>query len=319
MCAALAVALLVAGCGVAADAPRPVSGSGARGVQSLPATGPAAVRAPPNATMRGTVSVCVKPRRARLRAVAFDGRVLPFTVRGGAEPRCRGGALRILRIQALTVGGRRTYVRRGGCDRPAPHDRCRRQPTVHLFAADLAPVPLDEAARAGNGAPLAGCDRPAVNDPAAVDRRMIDRMYYKRPSELPGRSIDGARWSNYGDPGRRFSRVHLNYLLWNLPRDADGVLPGGGIVEAVLTQGQPLAVCGTPGLSLPSFDRRGRRNGRVRWAYARVSGDAQDAYGWVMVGYAYGGRPFVRSLQSGGGAGQPATAQSANDVHATSG
>jgi hypothetical protein len=122
-------------------------------------------------------------------------------------------------------------------------------------------------------------------------------MFYKRPGDLPGRSIAGARWSNYGDQSRRFGGRPYGYLLWNLPRTATGVLPGGGIVQAVLSQGQPLLLCDVAELTLASFDARGRRNGSVRFAYAAVrDGDAR-IYGWVMRGYRRAGRPFTSTLR----------------------
>ncbi len=134
------------------------------------------------------------------------------------------------------------------------------------------------------------------NDPAADDGR-LERMYYKRPSDLPGRSVSGARWSNYGDQRRRFGGRSYSYLLWNLPRTPDGVLPGGGIVQAALSQRQPLKVCDVPALSLPSFDARGRRNGFVRFAYAEVASAGQTIHGWVMRGYRDTGRPFRSTLR----------------------
>ena len=258
--------------------------------------GPMAAPAAPNNTMPGRVSTCVRPLRARVPAYTFDGRRLGFRVSGGREPRCLNGELRILRIAPLLVGGEPTLVRRGGCDYPERGSRCARQPTVHVRAADLAPVPLEPQHRNRNGEPAGSCTRVASNDPGADDGRLT-RMFYKRPSDLPGRSVSGARWSNYGDQRRRFGGRSYSYLLWNLPRTATGVLPGGGIVQAVLAQGQPLRLCDVPDLTLPSFDARGRRNGHVRFAYARVS-SSEIAHGWVMSGYRYRGRAF-RSTVSG--------------------
>jgi hypothetical protein len=273
-----------------------LAGCGAQAPELRRAAATTAVATAPNNTMSGAVSTCVRPRQRHLRGYTFDGHRLPLRISAGAEPRCRGGRLRILRIQALTVGGRTTYVRRGGCDRPAPGEDCSRQPTVHLRASDLEPVPLATAERAGNGAAVRPCRRPVVGRPSAV-RRELDRMFYKQPRDLPGRSISGARWSNYGNVGRRFHAGRsLNYLLWNLPRTAAGVLPGGGIVEAVLAQGQRLTLCDVPGLTLSSFDRRGRHNGRVRFAYAKVANRHDQIYGWVMRGYTYFGRPFRSTL-----------------------
>jgi len=251
----------------------------------------------PNNTMPGRVSTCVRPLRARIAAFTFDGRRLAFGARAGREPRCGRTRLRILRIAPLRVGGEAMFVRRGGCDYPERGSRCARQPTVHVRAGDLAPVPLEPQHRNGNGEPAGSCAHAASNDPRSDDGRLT-RMFYKRPSDLPGRSVSGARWSNYGDQRRRFGGRPYSYLLWNLPRTAAGVLPGGGIVQAVLSQGQPLRLCDVPGLTLASFDERGRRNGSVRFAYVEVPHAGATIHGWVMRGYRYrDGR--LRSTVSG--------------------
>jgi len=248
--------------------------------------------AAPNNTMSGRVSTCVRPLTARPAAFTFDGRRLAFRVTPGREPRCGRGKLRILRIALLGVGGEPTYVRRGGCDYPERASRCARQPTVHVRAADLAPVALTPEHRNGNGEPPAGsCARPASYDPAAAGRG-LERMFYKRQSDLPGRSVSGARWSNYADQRRRFGGRPYGYLLWNLPRTAAGVLPGGGIVQAVLSQGQPLRLCDVPAVTLPSFDAQGRRNGHVRFDYAQVANGDTTIHGWVMSGYRFRDRAF---------------------------
>lgn len=250
----------------------------------------------PNNTMSGRVSTCVRPKRPRLAAYAFDGRILPFRVTAGREPRCLDGKLRILRIQPLVVRGEVAFVRRGGCDRPKRPSRCAPQSTAHVLARDLGQVEVDAEMRNGNGAPAGSCGLTARNDPAAVGPE-IRRMFYKQPADLPGRSIAGALWANYGNPGRRFGPASVNYVMWNLPRTPAGVLPGGGIVQAVLRQGQTVRLCDVPGLSLPSFDARGRRNGRVRFHYAAVANAEQTIHGWVMRGYAHRREPFTSTLR----------------------
>ena len=260
------------------------------------------------------ISACVPVREpARTPALAFDGTRLPFELATGQEPgtrpHCRPDELRLLRLQALSIAGDRTYVRRGGCRLPCVV----RQATVHVAAVALKrPVSLlPVAARNGNGAPVAGCDAVVRNAPRMVGGR-LRRMFYKTPAELrrrrnAGRSGgDGARWSNYGNPGATYASAgrpatHYNYLLWNLPRTRRGLLPGGGIVEAILPDGTPLALCAGQRLRLRSFDRRGARNGHVDFGYARVRGrTAADGvagsyaiYGWVLLGYRYRDEPYT--------------------------
>ena len=269
-------------------------------------TGDGARRTAANHSFRASpISECVPVRdRASTPALGFDGARLPFELATGAEPgsrpRCRPGELRLLRLQALSIGGRRTYVRRGGCALPCVV----RQATVHVAAAALKrPVRLlGVAARNGNGAAVGGCDRTVRNAPQHVTAT-LRRMFYKTPAELrrrraAGRSGgDGARWSNYGNPGATYATggraaTHYNYLLWNLPRTRRGLLPGGGIVEAILPAGAPVALCAAERLRLAAFDRRGARNGHVDFGYAKVrgaspAGGSYAIYGWVLLGYRY--------------------------------
>lgn len=258
------------------------------------------------------ISQCLRARRPdRVRALAFDGTQLPASVAAGHEPgtrpRCRRDELRVLRFQALSIDGERTYVRRGGCALPCVV----RQATVHVPARALArPVRLlPRSARNGNGEPLADCGEVVHNAPQRAGPE-LRRMYYKTPAELrerrnAGRSGGiGASWSNYGDPGATYRspagrRAHYNYLLWNLPRTPARLLPGGGIVRAILRAGRPLALCSGRRLTLASFDRDGAANGSVDFAYARVRSAGSSSYaihGWVLVGYRYGDGAYVATV-----------------------
>ena len=276
-----------------------------------------AMRAPAaNASFRASlISACVRAERpARVRALAFDGAQLPASVGAGHEPgsrpRCDRRELRVLRFEALRIGGERTYVRRGGCALPCVV----RQATVHVPAGAFAERVrlLPRAARNGNGEPVPGCTERVRNTPQAVGAE-LRRMYYKTPAELharrnAGRSGGiGASWSNYGDPGATYRspggrRAHYNYLLWNLPRAERGLLPGGGIARAILRGGQPLVLCAGQRLTLPAFDRDGAFNGEVTFGYARVRGRAGPRggsyaiHGWVLLGYRYRDRPFVATV-----------------------
>jgi len=278
-------------------------------------SGESARRPAPNRQFAASlISQCVAVRdRARTPALGFDGAALPFALATGSEPgtrpRCRRDELRLLRLQALRIGGEPTYVRRGGCALPCVV----RQPTVHVPASALTrPVSLlPVAARNGNGAAVPGCSQTVRNAPQLVGRE-LRRMYYKTPAELharrnAGRSGgDGARWSNYGDPGATYpgpdgAVAHYNYLLWNLPRTTRGLLPGGGIIEAILPAGAPLSLCAGERLRLPAFDREGARNGSVDFGYAMVrgvtpAGGSYAIYGWVLLGYRYAERSYVATV-----------------------
>lgn len=290
-------------------------------VAPVRASAPAGDHVGPAAANRGfaasPISACVRARRpARVRAVALDGTRLPRSVAAGHEPgsrpRCRRDELRVLRFEALRIGGERTYVRRGGCALPCVV----RQATVHVPAAALAGAValLPRAARNGNGEPVAGCDTAARAAPQRVGHALA-RMYYKTPAELrrrrnAGRSGGaGASWANYGDPGATYRspagrRAHYTYLLWNLPRTADGLLPGGGIVRAVLRAGRTVALCPGARLTLPAFDRGGAPNGHVDFGYARVrnrapGGGSYAVHGWVLLGYRHREEAYVATTVAG--------------------
>ena len=279
------------------------------GVDAVPAP-----PAPNNPFAAALVGECVRAKRpARVRAMALDGAQLPRSVAAGHEPgtrpRCARDELRLLRFEALRIDGERTYVRRGGCALPC----VLRQATVHVPADAFVRRPdlLPFAARNGNGEAVDGCPQEARAAPQLAGRA-LERMYYKTPAELrarrnAGRSGGGgARWSNYGDPGATYRspagrRTHYTYLLWNLPRSETGVLPGGGIVRAVLRAGHPVVLCDGRRLTLPAFDRRGAPNGYVEFGYARTSTAATAAsaalHGWVLLGYRYRERPYVATVQ----------------------
>ena len=260
------------------------------------------------------IDSCVAPSRTGdIPAYALDGTRLDAPVRTGHEPgthpRCADGTLRVMRLGTVTIDGAPAYLRRGGCQTPCVV----RQPTVLVRAADLATTPalLPRSVLAGDGAPAPGCSRTATTTPASAGLA-LGHMYYKTPAEIGSTRRrtavvgDSARWSNYGDPGRRFqsasgSHSDYGYLLWNLPRSqAGGPLPGGGIVRAPLAAGAQVTLCAPPKLTLPSFDATGRPNGSVQFGYARaVDGAGAPIFGWLLVGYTYHRRPFQPTITGG--------------------
>jgi hypothetical protein len=164
---------------------------------------------------------------------------------------------------------------------------------------------------AGDGDPAPGCTRTVTSAPANAGPE-LGHMYYKTPAEVGSTRRrtavvgDSARWSNYGDPGRRFRSASgdhsdYGYLLWNLPRSqAGGPLPGGGIVRAPIAAGTQLELCAPPKLTLPSYDASGAPNGSVVFGYASAPDSAgAPIYGWLLLGYRYTDRPFQATVTSG--------------------
>jgi hypothetical protein len=257
---------------------------------------------PADRGLSSAVSQCLrlKDPAAGVAAYAADGARLPFDVFAGHEPgtqpRCAPDELRVSRLAALTIDGRSTYVRRGGCQAPCVV----REATVHVPAAAFAVGVrlLGVAARRGDGAPRAGC-RTVVRDAPQLAGRALAAMFYKRPAaSTPGPAPSaetGARWSNYGNPGALYAtgegpRTSYNYMLWNLPRTPRGVLHGGGIVEAVIARGDPIELCPATALTLPAYAVDGRADGDVEVSYAAIrAGSGTRVYGWVLLAYTYRG------------------------------
>lgn len=298
--AGLLIAVTAAGCGAGAGS---LASGAAPPRNASPARLARASDGPANRGLSSAVSQCLplKDPAAGVAAYAADGTRLPFDVRAGHEPgtqpRCRPDELRVSRLAKLSIDGQPTYLRRGGCQTPCVV----RQATVHVPASAFAsPLRLlGVAARHGDGAPLAGC-RASVRDAPQLAGRALERMFYKRPTRgqaARGISADvGARWSNYGDPGALYRSVtgraaNYDYLLWNLPRTPRAVLHGGGIVEAVIAQGDPIELCPGSEETLPSWGADGRADGDVEVAYAALrTGSGARLYGWVLLAYTHRGR-----------------------------
>ena len=215
---------------------------------------------------------------------------------------CGLGYLRTLRLQTLTVDGRVTYVNRGGGT--DTESGLVRQPTTHVSASDIIGESLlPTAARNGNGSAPASCAGSVVYARAdLVEQSKLDAMSYKKKTNENGDR--GSVWGNYGNPGSRFGTTY-NYILWNLPRTPSGLLPGGGIVEAVVKPGHAVRLCEVDALWLPGYalDSNGlatdTQNGYVVFAYGRAHSDSGSTiYGWLLLGYSYNGGPFHATATS---------------------
>ncbi len=191
------------------------------------------------------VSDCVYPKaRTGVAAFAFDGSYFPFALDAKtAWPGCEHapGSIRVLKLQALTVGGRTTTC-------PAAAAASRTSTSRRATSSARSPCSRTAPATATAAA------RPAARFPIyARPTALPDDMKYK-PGQPAG---SGASWANYGDPGARFGS-HSTYMLWNLPRrDAGGTeteVGGGGIIMATIKPRQKLLVC----------DVAHQRPGRVR-------------------------------------------------------
>jgi hypothetical protein len=232
-----------------------------------------------NRTMSG-ISQCL-PGKSGAALFGFDGTYLNGYSVSPPGPTCAAGELRVQRLEALRVGGRTTYMNRGGGSGG--------QRSGHISSTDLLQQPTIETWRQnGNGRPSAACTLSLFR---AAPGYIHPHLYYKRPGEVdPGENISGAQWANYGDLGG------YNYLLWNLPRSstADTKLDGGGIPRAVLKTGQYIRQCDVDGAWQEMFNADGTHAGWSIWGYGRINNsDGTTVYGWWLYAHSAWGQPWT--------------------------
>jgi hypothetical protein len=149
----------------------------------------------------------------------------------------------------------------------------------HVALADLLEdpgTPIASGDRRGSSAPL-----PERPERLVVRVRSIPPgMHYKRPFDTRSGSNRGARFLHYGDPaadqGDRHD-IHYTYLLWSFLNAR-----GGGMVRALLRDGDVVDVCDVPPIAMYSFDAAGAINGQVTAVYVRTEQAGNELYGWTV-------------------------------------
>jgi hypothetical protein len=155
----------------------------------------------------------------------------------------------------------------------------------HVALGDLATAPRRPVPAGGQrGAPFpVRSDAPAL---ATCVRSIPPAMHYKRPQQVRSGSNRGARFLHYGDPaadqGSRHD-VHYTYLLWSVLD-----VRGGGMVRALLRDGQRVEPCDVPPVTMESYDSEGDVNGWVEGIYVRVPLERAQLFGWVISAHRLG-------------------------------
>jgi len=147
----------------------------------------------------------------------------------------------------------------------------------HVALDDMAADPGRPTRSGGHrGSPV-----PPAEDVRIAVRSIPPQMHYKRPQDVRSGSNRGARFLHYGDPaadqGDRHD-VHYTYLLWSCLNAR-----GGGMVRALLRDGQIVTRCEVEPVRMASWDGAGERNGFVEMLYVRT---AQGLYGWSVGAHA---------------------------------
>lgn len=167
----------------------------------------------------------------------------------------------------------------------------------HVAVADLLDDPgrpVPSAGHRGAGAPLPDEPRPRV----VRVRSIPTAMHYKRPLETRTGSNRGASFMHYGDPaadqGDRHD-VHYTYLLWSFVN-----VRGGGMVRALLRDGDLVDLCDVSPVTMDSYDETGSTNGLVEAVYVRTVQAGNVLYGWIVSTHElfYDGRGPIRHLEA---------------------
>ena len=148
----------------------------------------------------------------------------------------------------------------------------------HVAVADLAADPGRPSSSGGGRGDAAKVDESAGSY-AVVVESIPPALHYKRPQDTRMGSNAGAKWLHYGDPGSDQGDrhdVHYSYLLWSF-LDARG----GGMVRALLAEGQVVWPCAVDPLELPAYDGDGRVNGSVTGRYVATEVAGGWLYGWM--------------------------------------
>jgi hypothetical protein len=148
----------------------------------------------------------------------------------------------------------------------------------HVAVADLAADP-------GAPVPSGGGRGQAVKPDGSLGAHVVRvrsipaHLHYKRPQDTRSGTNAGARWLHYGDPGADQGDrhdVHYSYLVWSF-LDARG----GGMVRALLREGQIVWPCAVAPIELAAYDAIGAVNGAVTGRYVAAEVADTSLYGWM--------------------------------------
>jgi len=148
----------------------------------------------------------------------------------------------------------------------------------HVAVADLAADPGRPSSSGGGRGDEAKVDERAGSYVVVVES-IPPALHYKRPQDTRMGSNAGAKWLHYGDPGSDQGDrhdVHYSYLLWSFLNAR-----GGGMVRALLAEGQAVWPCAVDPLELPAYDGDGRVNGSVTGRYVATEVAGGWLYGWM--------------------------------------
>lgn len=247
-----------------------------------------------NQAGQGHADVCVRMKNDALDLRYADGTPTGFKLTkamlkydaGARSGVCKDGELRLDARELLqTKDGKHLAFHRGGYGYVNGGD----VKYGHVWIGDVQDHVALEPETAGNGAPCAASTNPATMGTYAIDVKPL-------PSEMNFCKTKGGcdtpeltnGYSSYGDPAAQgsgaASGIHYSYLSWSWINVA-----GGGVVRAVLPEGQVVHRCDVPSIKLDSVREDGSKNGWVRAIYVRAAVGDQWVYGWIVHSHSYEG------------------------------
>jgi hypothetical protein len=215
---------------------------------------------------------------------------------------CHAGEVRLDAKELLQTDSGRIYLHKGGGG--YSHNTV---PYGHLWIADLvsgtAPTPLVTGHTPAYGAPSA---IPGTNswdwtkrngrgcEPTGEYDYYIHIVEQGSSDELPPDwqykvNQTSSRYNKYADAGPEQGNgsAHYAYLVWSWLTKGDGVTtsPGGGMVRALLKDGQPFYRCGVASINSKAYaSGTSTEVGRVTAIYGktRASEHGPWVYGWII-------------------------------------
>lgn len=214
-----------------------------------------------------------------------------------SQDKCNRGQVRIDAHEIVKANGRRFYFMRGG-DNFARDKQRYIVKYGHIWIADLKSGTAPATSRLGGtgGQPCAASTNPATEAHYYLRVKGIDLgLKYKKQSEIKQQQKKKNKkankystyqtYGNYPDrDGDRTGAPH-SYLLWTWMRKADDSRPnnGGGMVRALIRDGQVFHRCDVASIRSSAFKEGGNRPiGWVKAVYGKISTGDQWLYGWVV-------------------------------------
>lgn len=247
---------------------------------------------PFNRAEQGHADVCVRIKGDAIALRYADGSPTGFVVtkamltysKTAKSGVCKDGYLRLDARETLkTKDGRRLYFHRGGYGYEHGSD----VKYGHVWIGDLADH-VDVEPGNGNGAPCAanGIDYVTRVKPLPID------MHFCKTKGACDSPEDTNGYSSYGDPAQQGSAagspIHYTYLNWSWLNVA-----GGGVVRALVPEGQVVHRCDVPSIKLDTVTEDGKKNGWVRAIYVKTAIGDQWVQGWMVHSHQHDGDPAI--------------------------